>query len=162
MHEVFADRASIVRPGLIVGPHDPTDRFTYWPDRVARGGEMLAPGTPDRAWQFVDVRDGAAFALEVAEHRLPGPFNVTNSSTAGDVLAGANATWIDDAFLVERGVGEWMELPLWVAQDGELGALHTAEAPSIRRRRARPGTRRIQVAFAPARTSPAVEEFVTL
>ena len=130
--EVFGDRAAHMRFGLIVGPHDPTDRFTYWPDRVARGGEVLAPGAPDRAWQFVDVRDGAAFALEVAERRLPGPFNVTNSSTAGEVLAGADATWIDDAFLVERGVGEWMELPLWVARDGELGALHTADTSRAR------------------------------
>jgi 2'-hydroxyisoflavone reductase len=130
--DVFGDRAAHLRFGLIVGPHDPTDRFTYWADRVARGGEVLAPGAPDRPWQFVDVRDGAAFALEVAERRLPGPFNVTNTSTAGEVLAGADATWVDDAFLLEGGVGEWMELPLWVASSGELGSLHTADTSRAR------------------------------
>jgi 2'-hydroxyisoflavone reductase len=130
--DVFGDRAAHLRFGLIVGPHDPTDRFTYWAERVARGGEVLAPGAPDRPWQFVDVRDGAAFALEVAERRLPGPFNVTNTSTAGEVLAGADATWVDDAFLLEGGVGEWMELPLWVASAGELGSLHTADTSRAR------------------------------
>ena len=93
---------------------------------------MLAPGAPDRPWQFVDVRDGAAFALEVAGRRLPGRFNVTNSSTAGEVIAGADTTWVDDAFLLEHGVGEWMELPLWVAPEGELGSLHTADTSRAR------------------------------
>ncbi|HSC90361.1 MAG TPA: NAD-dependent epimerase/dehydratase family protein [Gaiellaceae bacterium] len=136
---IFADRAAMLRFGLIVGPHDPTDRFTYWADRIGRGGEILAPGPPERPWQFVDVRDGAAFALDVAERRLPGPFVVTNRSSPGEVLAGADVVWVDDAFLVERGVGEWMELPLWVADGGEIGALHQADtsragAAGLRRR----------------------------
>jgi 2'-hydroxyisoflavone reductase len=130
--DVFGDRSAILRFGLIVGPHDPTDRFTYWADRVARGGEVRAPGAPGRPWQFVDVRDGAAFALDVAERRLAGPFNVTNSATAGDVLAGATATGVDDAFLEAEGVGEWMELPLWVAPGGEVGAIHEADTSRAR------------------------------
>jgi 2'-hydroxyisoflavone reductase len=130
--ELFGGRAAHLRFGLIVGPHDPTDRFTYWPDRLARGGEVLAPGGPERPWQFVDVRDGAAFALDVAERRLSGPFNVTNPSTAGQVLAGADVTWVDDTFLLEHDVGEWMELPLWNAADGELGNLHTADTSRAR------------------------------
>ena len=91
--DVFGERAANLRFGLIVGPHDPTDRFTYWPDRVARGGEMLAPGAPDRAWQFVDVRDGAAFALDVAGRRLPGRFNVTNSSRSCRRRRGPRPPW---------------------------------------------------------------------
>jgi 2'-hydroxyisoflavone reductase len=122
----------MLRFGLIVGPHDPTDRFTYWPDRLARGGEVLGPGDPDRPWQFVDVRDGAAFALDVAERRRGGPFNVTNTSTPGEVLAGADVTWVDDAFLQEHEVGEWMELPLWVDPGGEVGAIHQADTSRAR------------------------------
>jgi 2'-hydroxyisoflavone reductase len=129
---VFGDRAAMLRFGLIVGPHDPTDRFTYWPDRLARGGEVLGPGDPDRPWQFVDVRDGAAFALDVAERRRGGPFNVTNTSTPGEVLAGADVTWVDDAFLQEHEVGEWMELPLWVDPGGEVGAIHQADTSRAR------------------------------
>jgi 2'-hydroxyisoflavone reductase len=127
VEDVFGERSASLRFGLIVGPHDPTDRFTYWADRLAHGSPILAPGSPDDPWQFVDVRDGAAFALDVAEQRLAGPFNVTNSSTAGEVLAGADVVWADAAFLHEQGVGEWMELPLWVDEEGELGALHRAD-----------------------------------
>jgi 2'-hydroxyisoflavone reductase len=130
--DVFGERAAILRFGLIVGPHDPTERFTYWPDRLARGGELLGPGAPERPWQFVDVRDGAAFAVEVAERRLAGAFNVTNASTAGEVLAGGDVTWVDDAFLVEQGVGEWMELPLWVPPTSEVGAIHEADTSRAR------------------------------
>ncbi|MGE5690870.1 MAG: NAD-dependent epimerase/dehydratase family protein [Pseudomonadota bacterium] len=130
--EVFGDGAAMLRYGLIVGPHDPTDRFTYWADRIGRGGELLAPGPPERPWQFVDVRDGAAFALDVAERRLSGAFNVTNTTSAGEVLAGADVTWVDDAFLRQHGIGEWMELPLWVAPDGEVGEIHRADTTRAR------------------------------
>ncbi|HSL64678.1 MAG TPA: NAD-dependent epimerase/dehydratase family protein [Gaiellaceae bacterium] len=132
VEETFGDRWAALRYGLIVGPHDPTDRFTYWVERLARGGEILAPGPPDRPWQFVDVRDGAAFALEVAGRRLTGAFNVTNASTPREVLAGGDVVWVEDAFLAEQGVGEWMELPLWVADGGEIGTLHGADTSRAR------------------------------
>jgi 2'-hydroxyisoflavone reductase len=124
VREVFDSRALIVRPGLIVGPHDPTGRFTYWPHRFARGGEVLAPARPDRPTQFVDVRDLAVWMIELCERNVGGTFNATNSGvpwrelleTCRDVVgADAEITWVPDEFLVEHGVGEWMELPLWIA-----------------------------------------------
>ena len=116
---VFDERALIVRPGLIVGPHDPTGRFTYWPHRLARGGEILAPSPTERLAQFVDVRDLAEWMVEAVERELGGVFNATNPGIPwGELLDGANVTWVPDEFLQEHGVGEWMELPLWIAGTG--------------------------------------------
>jgi 2'-hydroxyisoflavone reductase len=123
VRDVFGDRALLVRPGLIVGPYDPTGRFTYWPHRVARGGEVLAPGPPGDPTQFVDVRDLGEWMVSLCESRIAGTFNATNEGTPWSELletcrrvtsGDATITWVDDAFLVEQGVGEWMELPLWV------------------------------------------------
>ncbi|MFO7590825.1 MAG: NAD-dependent epimerase/dehydratase family protein [Acidimicrobiia bacterium] len=120
---VFGERALIVRPGLIVGPYDPTGRFTYWPHRIARGGEVLAPGPPEDLTQFIDVRDLAGWMVALCEGATAGMFNATNAGTPwGELLetcrsitrSDAEITWVDDAFLVENGVGEWMELPLWL------------------------------------------------
>jgi 2'-hydroxyisoflavone reductase len=114
--EAFAGRALAARAGLIVGPHDPTGRFTYWPHRLERGGEVLAPGPPERPVQVIDVRDLAAWIVDACERQLTGAFNATSEPHAfADVVAGADVTWVDDAFLLEREVGEWMELPLWIA-----------------------------------------------
>jgi 2'-hydroxyisoflavone reductase len=116
VERVFGERSLIVRPGLIVGPHDPTGRFTYWARRLGRGGEVLAPGPPERHTQFVDVRDLAAWIVHAVEQELGGTFNATNEAFHWDeLLAGANVTWVTDEFLEEHGVGEWMELPLWIA-----------------------------------------------
>ena len=113
---VFGERSLIVRPGLIAGPHDPTGRFTYWAQRLARGGEILAPGPPERRLQFVDVRDLAEWLVDAVERELRGTFNATNEGIPwGELLAGANATWVTDELLTEHGVGEWMQLPLWLA-----------------------------------------------
>jgi 2'-hydroxyisoflavone reductase len=138
VEDVFPGRSAQVRAGLIVGPHDPTDRFTYWPVRVAAGGEVLAPGVPERPWQFVDARDLGAWLVQLCEERTAGAFNATGpigGITAGEVLeacrteaaSDATLTWVDESFLLEREVGEWMELPLWVAQAGESAHLHTAD-----------------------------------
>jgi len=118
----FPGRSTAVRAGLIVGPHDPTGRFTYWPHRVARGGDVLVPGPAWRPVQLVDVRDLAAWVVTAAEERLSGPFNATGPATMGAVLdaarrasgSTARAVEVDDAFLTGQGVGEWMELPLWI------------------------------------------------
>ena len=127
VQDVFGDRALIVRPGLIVGPHDPTGRFTYWPHRLARGGEVLAPGPPERPVQFVDVRDLALWLVAALESERSGIFNATGDGIAWDeLLTGADVTWVDDAFLVEHDVGEWMELPLWVAA-AETAGIHQAD-----------------------------------
>ncbi|MGZ4396130.1 MAG: NAD-dependent epimerase/dehydratase family protein [Gaiellaceae bacterium] len=114
-------RALLVRPGLIVGPDDPTDRFTYWPQRARRGGEILAPAPPERPVQFIDVRDLAEWMVRMAEAETTGVFNATGRP--GEVTFGAlletcgaeEVTWVDEAFLVEQGAGEWMELPLWIS-----------------------------------------------
>ena len=119
---VFRGRSTAVRAGLIVGPHDPTGRFTYWPHRIARGGDVLVPGPAWRPVQLIDVRDLAEWIVNAAENRIAGAFNVTGPTTMGAVVdaarrvAGASvrAVEVDDEFLVAQGVGEWMELPLWV------------------------------------------------
>lgn len=126
-------RALIVRPGLIVGPHDPTDRFTYWPARVAQGGEVLAPGRPDRMVQFIDVRDLADWMVRITEEHQTGMFNAVGPAggvSMGAVLdaccrvsaSGAQLTWVPDEFLLANQVGAWMEMPLWLPEsDPEAG-----------------------------------------
>jgi len=126
VQDVFGERALIVRPGFIVGPHDPSDRFTYWPVRVARGGPMLAPGPPERPFQFIDVRDLAAWILRMVEEGRGGLFNATNEGVPlGELLAEADVAWAPDEWLVEQGVGE-EDLPLW-SPTLEFSALHAAD-----------------------------------
>ncbi len=133
--EAFGERHAVVRPGLIVGAHDQTGRFTYWPHRVARGGEVLAPAPPERKVQFVDVRDLGSWLVDLLERRASGTYNATHPGRAwGELLetcrevAGSDATftWIPDSFLVEREVGEWMELPMWIQSPDEAG-IHQAD-----------------------------------
>ena len=116
--------AFIPRPGLIVGPWDPTGRFTYWPQRLADGGRVLAPAPADAPAQVIDVRDLADWIVDAGERKIAGTFNaVAPPTTIGDVVetckrvAGTDAeiVWVDSAFLVEHEVGEWMELPLWLS-----------------------------------------------
>ena len=113
--DVFRERSLIIRPGLIVGPHDPTGRFTYWVHRLARGGELLAPGPSERLAQFIDVRDLACWMVDCVERRVTGVFNATNDGVAwGELLDGADATFVSDGFLLAHDVGPWLELPLWL------------------------------------------------
>jgi 2'-hydroxyisoflavone reductase len=122
--EVFGERALVVRPGLIVGPHDPTGRFTYWAQRLERGGEVLAPGPPERQVQFIDVRDLGEWLVDCLERRVGGVFNATHPGVSfGELLAGAEVTWVTDEFLVGQGIGQWMELPLWLAGPEHAGML---------------------------------------
>ena len=124
VERVFGERALIVRPGLIVGPHDPTGRFAYWARRLARGGEILAPGPPERRVQFVDVRDLGSWIVDAAERGISGTFNATNEGVPwGELLAGAEVIWVSDGFLQEQGVGPWLELPLWLP-DPEWAGMH--------------------------------------
>ena len=128
--DVFGERSLVVRPGFIVGPHDPTDRFVYWPRRVARGGTMVAPGPPERPMQFVDVRDLAVWMLAMIERGAGGTYNATNEGVPmADFLAACpgevEAAWLDDEFLVEHGIGE-SDLPLWSGDPG-FAAVHEAD-----------------------------------
>ena len=118
----------IVRPGLIVGPDDPTDRFTYWPVRVASGGEVLAPDKPSMPIQYIDVRDLASWLLDMAEQQATGTYNAVttpDSVTMGALLATAKQTsgsqatftWVDEGFLLQHEVQPFMELPLWIPGD---------------------------------------------
>lgn len=130
--EVFGDRSTIVRAGLILGPHENVGRLPWWLGRIAQGGEVLAPGDPDVPMQVIDARDLAAFMLDSGTTGTPGTFNVTGprgNTTMGEWLghcvavtsSGAALIWVDDAFLVERDVEPWTELPLWMphGQDGD-------------------------------------------
>lgn len=116
-----------VRAGLLVGPHDVTGRAKYWPVRMARGGEVLAPGRPERPVQFVDARDVAAWIVRSAEAKTPGVFNATGPAEpltmsglldASRRVGGAETrlTWVDEAFLLERDVKPYSELPMWVPE----------------------------------------------
>lgn len=119
----------IVRPGLIVGPRDPSDRFTYWVRRVARGGVVLAPGRPHRRVQYVDVRDLAEWLLRSIETGLTGLYNATGPGVAMQQVletcrtvteGNAHFVWVGDDFLRERGAAPYTDLPLWIpgADDG--------------------------------------------
>jgi 2'-hydroxyisoflavone reductase len=130
VQDVLGDRALVVRPGLIVGPHDPTGRFTYWPVRLARGGEVLAPKPASASTQVIDVRDLAAWMLELLDRGLGGTFNATGPTTPFAGLLEAcrpeggpetTLTWVDPGFLLDAGVTPWTELPLWLPGEQHAG-----------------------------------------
>ncbi len=125
LQETFNGTSLIIRPGLIVGPYDPTDRFTYWPSRLARGGEVLAPGSPDRQVQLIDVRDLAAWCLDLSEAGIGGTFNAAGperrltmagmlQAVSDGVEREAHFNWIPEDFLLEAGVQPWTGIPLWL------------------------------------------------
>jgi 2'-hydroxyisoflavone reductase len=147
--ELYGDSATIIRPTYIAGPGDHTDRFTYWPWRVSKGGEMLAPGTPSDPFQFIDVRDLADFIRLCVEKRVGGVYNVCGPQgavTMGSLLeeskrvTGANTTfvWAKPEFLTEHKViGEDAVgnlLPIWVPPQGdEAGLLLMSPARAVRK-----------------------------
>ena len=125
VEQALPGRALHVRAGLIVGPHDSTDRFTYWPHRIARGGEALLPGRPDYGVQFVDVRDLADWVVRMSEQRASGAFNAAGPDytltmaqlfeTCREVSGSdARPTWVAEEFLLEAKVAPWTEMPLWI------------------------------------------------
>jgi 2'-hydroxyisoflavone reductase len=125
--DVLPDRSLIIRPGLVVGPHDYTDRFTYWPARVARGGEVLAPGRPRRPVRVIDARDLADWNIRMAEAQQTGIFNAGGADglTMEGLLdeckavsrSDAHFNWASEEFLKAQGVGAWVELPLWLPEE---------------------------------------------
>lgn len=126
----FPGITTIIRPGLIVGPGDPTDRFTYWPVRVARGGEVLAPGDGTDLVQFIDVRDLAEWTIRIAESQTLGTFNATGPAHAlnmRDMLHGiatalqskCHFTWASADFLESEMISPWTDMPVWVPSQGD-------------------------------------------
>jgi nucleoside-diphosphate-sugar epimerase len=130
---------AIVRPGLIVGPNDPTGRFTYWPHRIARGGDVLAPAPRDEPASLIDVRDLGEWLVRLSEDGTQGVFNAIDVTTWGELLDAtvravnpdARLVWIDGDWLAEQGVGEWMELPLWVSSPDMKGLHRVSNARAV-------------------------------
>lgn len=128
-------RTSVVRPGLIVGPGDTSDRFTYWPARADRGGEIAAPGEPGDPVQYIDVRDLAAFLLQLIERQTTGVFNADAPPGALDMgrlldscvriareaggASDARLTWLPAGFLEAQGVRAWSDMPAWISPVGD-------------------------------------------
>jgi 2'-hydroxyisoflavone reductase len=132
------DKTTVIRPGLIVGPMDRTDRFTYWPVRVDRGGEVLAPGVPDQGIQFIDVRDLMSFTLKCIEEQRLGVYHCTGKAgavTTGRLLDGskkiagsdAKFTWVPADFLEEKEVAAWQEMPCWLPPEGEYAGFGSVD-----------------------------------
>ena len=134
----------VARPGLIVGPGDPTGRFAYWPQRLLRGGEVLAPGRPDDVVQVIDVRDLAAWLLDLAQARTTGTYDAVGvpvplgellaHTAAGVGVAYPRLTWVDSAFLEAQGVEPWMgegSLPLWLPRPEYDGMLAHDPGPAV-------------------------------
>lgn len=127
-HAAFPNRTTVVRPGLIVGPGDPTDRFTYWPIRIDEGGEVLAPGNPGHAMQIIDQRDLTEWIVRLAESGTTGDFNGTGPRarlSVAEMLYGIRAvtavpvdfTWVPEDFLEAQEVAAWRDLPAWIPGD---------------------------------------------
>lgn len=141
---VMPGRVLHVRAGLIVGRYDLTDRFSYWPLRVARGGDFVAPDGPDYPVQFIDVRDIAEFTLRMAEARRTGAYNVTGPErrmTLGEVITTsiqvtgthAKPVWMDTDFLLDNQAQPWMELPMWIpeSEDGSHMMSHVSNQKAL-------------------------------
>jgi 2'-hydroxyisoflavone reductase len=127
VQDLYGERALVARPGLISGPNDPTDRFPYWPRRIARGGRVLAPGDPVDLTQVVDVRDLAGFLLDGCHRDRGGVFNVTGAPRPFGILldlcrtatySDAELEWISTERLVAAGVDPDMGIPLWIGEPG--------------------------------------------
>ena len=125
----FGKNLTIIRPGLIVGPGDLSDRFSYWPVRIDKGGEVLAPGTPDDPAQYVDAHDLSEWIVRLGESHTLGTFNATGPktpTTIAELLYGiksvttsdARFTWVPADFLQEKQVRAWTEMPVWVPPVG--------------------------------------------
>jgi 2'-hydroxyisoflavone reductase len=144
VREVFGDRSIIARAGLILGPHENVGRLTWWLSRMARGGEVLAPGDPGREMQLIDARDLASYLLDSIVTRTSGTYNVsampgnaTMGSWLGDAAratgADAELTWVDDEFLLAQDVETWTELPLWSPTGGDAANVWNADTTGAAR-----------------------------
>ena len=125
----FPGQSLIVRPGMIVGPNDPTDRFTYWPVRISEGGVVLVPGMPSQSVQFIDVRDLARWIVDMIEKQVTGVYNATGHVMSFEQLlaecqrvcqTNVKLDWVSEKFLLEHQVKDWEELPLWLSSQKNM------------------------------------------
>ncbi|MGD6805004.1 NAD-dependent epimerase/dehydratase family protein [Rossellomorea aquimaris] len=125
LEKILPGKVLTIRPGLIVGPDDTTDRFTYWVKRFSEGGEVLVPGSKERVIQWIDVRDLSQWIILMAEDRETGAYNVTGPKQGYSMKefvedltliapSGTEAAWVEDTFLVERDITPFTQLPLWI------------------------------------------------
>ena len=130
VQEIYGERALIIRPGLIVGPYDPTDRFTYWPMRVKRGGDVIAPDKPQTPVQIIDVRDLSEFIIQMIEKNASGIYNATGPDhelSMGEMLnackrvsgSAAALHWASVEYLNEHEVAPWSDMPVWIPDTEE-------------------------------------------
>lgn len=136
VQEIMGIDSLIIRPGLIVGSHDPTDRFTYWVKRTAQGGEILAPDKPTALTQIIDVRDLADFIITLIENDVSGVFNATGPATplsfgllldTCKLISGSDAKfkWASVDFLSENNVAPWSDMPAWIPDTtDDAGFMH--------------------------------------
>lgn len=135
----FPGKALVIRPGLIVGPRDQTDRFTYWPVRIDRDGEVLVPGTPDDPVQFIDARDLAEWTIRMVENRETGIYNATGPAKPlgiGGMLDGiksalksnAKFIWASEEFLTQQKVEAWSDMPVWTGKESGMARTSIARA----------------------------------
>jgi 2'-hydroxyisoflavone reductase len=139
LRQTMRARSLIIRPGLIVGPYDASDRFAYWVKRLMRGGNVLAPGSSSRPIQLIDARDLAEWALALSSASVTGTFNAAGPKsvlTMGEMLQAcrdmcgneAEFTWVSDDFLQEQKIQPWTELPFWLPETepgtpGDVGGI---------------------------------------
>jgi len=135
----FPGKTLIIRPGLIVGPRDETDRFTYWPVRIDRGGEVLAPGNSNDPVQFIDARDLAEWTIRMVENGETGIYNTTGPAKRlgiGGMLDGikeaeksnANFTWLNEEFLTQQKVEPWSDMPVWTGAESGMARTNISRA----------------------------------
>lgn len=145
VEDALGGRSASIRAGLIVGPHDPTGRFTYWPHRIARGGDTLVPGPAWRPIQLIDVRDLAAWIVRASEERLAGTFDAVGPASPTTMAAmleacrtaagkEASLTWVDAPFLEKAKVSPWSDMPAWIPSSGDdAGFARVSAARAIAR-----------------------------
>ncbi|MEP7013934.1 MAG: NAD-dependent epimerase/dehydratase family protein [Verrucomicrobiota bacterium] len=135
----FPGKALIIRPGLIVGPRDETDRFSYWPVRIDRGGEVLAPGNPEDPVQFIDGRDLAEWTIRMVENRETGTYNATGPAKpmgVGNMLdeiksalkSNAKFTWASEDFLTQQKIEPWSDMPVWTGKESGMARTSISRA----------------------------------
>jgi len=136
--EAFGDRALLARAGLIIGPYEIVGRMPWWLGRIDRGGDVLAPGPPDRPLQLIDCRDLAAWMLSAADRGLGGAFNTVSKSghaTMASLLdaaisatgSSARLVWVSPEVIESAGIEAWTELPIWLPPTGEAAGLHDGD-----------------------------------